>query len=245
MVGKSSKQFGTLLLNRYYLFNSFFATLSTPLLTLASLCLYLFPTPMKINQYLLSFISVNEFFANNGVSNSSTNCDSALSFPIDTLEAILTTVLFVIAVPPIIFMFSQVLYPWPFDSDLSHSYAIVNDSERQADSYWNKAGLGWRVLTAWTSVDWFSLKGLFNFAWRLQHHLQAFISIIEESFDAEREGKVKQELKKFSRVRCQYSHFIGLFFYYSLQAGIRRPSTRQRGAEYGLAACMGVRLSGF
>ena len=212
MIGKSTRQFGTLLLNRYYLFNCFFASLSTPLLTIASFFLYLFPTPMKINQYLLSFISVNEFFANKGVSNSSTNCDSALSFPIDTLEAILTTALFVIAVPPIIVLFAQVLYPSPFGSDLlSPSYSAVLQTEIEAESYWNKVGLRWRMLTAWTSWDWFSLKSLFNFGWRLQHHLHAFLSTIEKSFDGDRGERVREKLKKFSKVAKEYKNLIEFF----------------------------------
>ena len=62
-----------------------------------------------MNQYLLSFVSVSAFFSNNGMSGSSSNCDSALGFPIDidTAEAVLTTAVVYSVIHPIVYLFDR------------------------------------------------------------------------------------------------------------------------------------------
>ena len=155
---------------------------------------------MKINQYLLSFISVDLFFANHGVSDSSSNCDTALGpgFPIDTFEAVSTTVLAIIAIPPVIYMFAQILYPASLISvTFSHvSYSAIG----QGQGWSNTIGKVWRTVTAATPVDWVFMKVLFNFAWSLQNNLQYFLFSIEESFSGEKHRRVQTALQKHVKV---------------------------------------------
>ena len=146
----------------------------------------LFPSsPMKINQYLLSFVSVSMFFTSNGKSESSPNCDSALGVPIDTAEAVLTTILVYIIIQPIIYTFASILYPSPLSCFVhrSRNWTPYRRVTAGTDNgFWKKVSIVWRRLTAISSVDWFILKSLFNFLFSLQHNLQSFISSLRKVF---------------------------------------------------------------
>ena len=199
---QSTLQFGVLLLNQHYI-NSFCNSLGTPIYTVASFLLYIFPSPMKINQYLLSFISVDLFFANHGVSKSSSNCDTALGpgFPIDTFEAVSTTVLAIVAIPPVIYLFAQILYPASLITSAVTGSSHVSYSAVGKDQGWsNKMGSIWRIVTAVTPVDWVFMKVIFNFAWSLQNNLQNFLFSIEDSFSGEKYRRVQESLRKHTKV---------------------------------------------
>ena len=182
-VKRSARQLGTLLTNPFYLFDSFCSSLSAPWYTIAPFIISIGPSPMKINQYLVSYISVSAFFANNGHSNSSPNCDAALSFPIDTIEAIMTTVLVVILIPPIVYLFAQVLFPSPMTAaktTLSSNASIeVQGKDRSSLDKW------WRLITVWASVDWFLIKSVFDLGVSLLQKLKDFILLVNSKFGQE------------------------------------------------------------
>ena len=199
---QSTMQFGVLLLNQHYI-NSFCNSFRTPIYTVAAFLLYIFPSPMKINQYLLSFISVDLFFANHGVSKSSSNCDTALgpNFPIDTFEAVSSTVLAVIAIPPVIYMFAQVLYPASqISSTLTENSEVSYSTIGQGQGWSNTIGYIWKIVTTVTPVDWVFIKVLFNFAWSLQNNLQRFLSTFKKSFSDEKDHRIQEALQKHAKV---------------------------------------------
>ena len=180
-VRESASQLSTFFPSRLHLFGRFSSTLSALLQSAVSIVIITLPSPMKINQYLISYVSVSEFFSSNGRSQSSPNCDAALSFPIDTIEAILTTVLATIMFPPIIYLFAQVLFPAPISTakKASHDPAAVSTAGSK------RGEIFWRSITAWTSLDWFFMKLIFNLAKKQLQILQALISSINKYFGNE------------------------------------------------------------
>lgn len=205
MVTECTSEFGKLLTNRFYLRKGVCNSLSTLMYVLAGFFLRIFPSPMKINQYLLSFVYMSVFFTNNGVSSSSKNCDMAAGFPLDSIEAVLASLLVMILILPMIYMFGQVLYPKPYedtgnkindeDDHIVAESIIVDDSEsknnnnneeeesRQIKQQVTVPVIGqidyelvWRYMNAWTSFDWFFVKALVVFARKLENNMQAFLS---------------------------------------------------------------------
>ena len=245
LLKQSTMQFGVLLLNQHYI-NSFCNSLWTPIYTLASFALYIFPSPMKINQYLLSFISVDLFFSDHGISKSSSNCDTALGpgFPIDSFEAVMTTILAIFAIPPVIYLFAQVLFPDSLlISSTLGSYSEVGwfRGRRRQD----KVGILWRVVTALFSVDWFCIKVIFNFAWCLQNNLSNFLFSVEEYFSGEKNGDVKKALQKHAKVRMDgyitnRTRFISMFSKIILSPGIPGSLGWRHCPDHSMAACVRV-----
>ena len=180
-VRESSSQLSTLFPSKLHLFDSFSSSLSALLQSVVSIVIITLPSPMKITQYLISYVSVSEFFLSSGHSKSSPNCDAALSFPIDTIEAILTTILAIVLVPPIIYLFAQVLFPAPISTArASHDPTAVSATEGKSS-----AEIFWRSITAWTSIDWFFMKLIFNLGKYQLQILQAMISSINKNFGRE------------------------------------------------------------
>ena len=178
---KTTMHYGQLLFNRYY-FSSVCSSPVRILFTLVSFLLNLLcPSPMKVNQYLLSFVSVSAFFSDNGMSGSSSNCDSALGFPIDTAEAFLTSVVVYSVIHPIVYMFAQILYPSPLSCFKTWSRAAT-ESSGYDEGFYKKLVIAWRSVTALTSVDWFLMKSLFNFARSLKNNLETFTSALRQRF---------------------------------------------------------------
>eukprot|EP01036_Dinobryon_divergens_P024997 gene24997-33501_t len=174
---KTTMHYGQLLFNRYY-FSSVCSSPVRILFTLVSFLLNLLcPSPMKVNQYLLSFVSVSAFFSNNGMSGSSSNCDSALGFPIDTAEAFLTSAIVYSVIHPIVYMFAQILYPSPLSCFESRA---ATESSGYDEGFYKKVVIAWRSVTALTSVDWFLMKMLFNFARSLKNNLDTFTSALRQ-----------------------------------------------------------------
>ena len=58
LVSECTTEFTKLLTNRYFLRNSILNSLTTTMYAIGGLCLRVFPSPMKINQYLLSFVYI-------------------------------------------------------------------------------------------------------------------------------------------------------------------------------------------
>ena len=114
MVTECTSEFVKLLSNRFYLQTGVCKSLSTLSYVLTGFFLRIFPSPMKINQYLLSFVYISVFFANNGVSKSNKNCDAAGGSPTDTSTAVFTSLFVMFLILPMVYMFGQVLYPMPF-----------------------------------------------------------------------------------------------------------------------------------
>ena len=195
MVTECTSEFGKLLTNRFYLRKGVCNSLSTLTYVLTGFFLRIFPSPMKINQYLLSFVYLSVFFTNNGVSSSSKNCDNAAGFPLDSVEAVLTTLLVIFLIMPMVYMFGQVLYPMPYTEKVHPVDSDNNDSdeadqrmnrddhestkEEQSQEQQQEAGIDyeqwWRYLNAWTAFDWFFVKSLVVFARNLERNMQAFL----------------------------------------------------------------------
>ena len=180
-VRTSTQKLGSLLLNRFYLYKSIFSSLSAFIYTIAPFFIAIFPSPMKINQYLASYISVSLFFASDGRSSSSPNCDAVFSFPIDTMEAIMTTILAVILFPPIVYLFAQVLFPAPM-AEVTTTFNPSGDEIAQQKSAYD---IYWRMATALASVDWFFMKAVFNLGLDLQQNMHRFITLVGETYGKE------------------------------------------------------------
>jgi hypothetical protein len=69
------------------------------------------PQPRTIVQYMIGFISWSYFFQNQGVATSTSNCDAATTIPLDTILAIATTIMVVLALFPVLYIVAQVLVP--------------------------------------------------------------------------------------------------------------------------------------
>eukprot|EP01035_Chromulina_nebulosa_P030889 gene30889-41106_t len=193
-VARVKKSFGKwmlLLLNRSYLFNSLCSSISASFLTVVPFLVYILPSPMKINQYVISYVTISEFFVSNGHSQSSSNCDAAAAIPVDTIEAYLTTTLVVILCPPIIYLFSQVLFPSP----MAIAKSVYDNSPRvYTETLNNSVDKWWRLLTAWTSLDWFFVKVLFDLGFGLLRQLQDFVVSIADKYGRE------QPMQKFKHI---------------------------------------------
>ena len=201
MVTECTSEFVKLLSNRFYLQTGVCKSLSTLSYVLTGFFLRIFPSPMKINQYLLSFVYISVFFANNGVSKSNKNCDAAGGSPTDTSTAVFTSLFVMFLILPMVYMFGQVLYPMPFayedlleendddnGDDDGDSYIVDgsvavdepesnnNQESQQQTEQCLDTELWWRYATAWTSVDWFFVKALVVFAQRLETNMQNFLS---------------------------------------------------------------------
>ena len=190
LLKKISSKFGSLLFNRYYLFHSFCSTLS--IYSLVSYLLLLLPTPMKIIQVSLGYVSLSKFFEQGGRSSSSLNCDGAISIPLDSLLAVATTILAIVILAPIIFLFGQVLVPSfklekeAYDQTLEVLNNAINaELSDDFNLYWatHKVSSFWRVVSALSSIDWFYLKAIFNFALRLYDRLKIFGNQFKREFD--------------------------------------------------------------
>eukprot|EP00597_Dinobryon_sp_UTEXLB2267_P001762 CAMPEP_0170063888 /NCGR_PEP_ID=MMETSP0019_2-20121128/4588_1 /TAXON_ID=98059 /ORGANISM="Dinobryon sp., Strain UTEXLB2267" /LENGTH=509 /DNA_ID=CAMNT_0010270433 /DNA_START=672 /DNA_END=2201 /DNA_ORIENTATION=- len=142
---------------------------------------------MKVMQYMLGFLSIGMFFAQNGRSASSANCDAALPYPVDSATAILTTTVVIILLPPILYMFAQVLVP-SFSIRGGHR-TIEHTSTRRGVNRKYFCGskqlhygvtLLWKIMSLLFSVDWFLFKGMFNFSVGLYSLLKRFLRGIYE-----------------------------------------------------------------
>jgi len=111
LVRDVSLKYCLLTTNHYYMRFIFFSTVKVPFYNIVSVLLLLLPSPMKIMQYALGFVAVGLFFTQDFHSASTANCDNAMAFPVDTMEAILTTVVVVLVMPVLAYMFSQILVP--------------------------------------------------------------------------------------------------------------------------------------
>ena len=69
------------------------------------------PSPTKIIQYSMGFVTLAQYFFENGRSSSDKNCDAAFGVPYDSMLAIITTIFVYIVLPPIIYSLSQVIVP--------------------------------------------------------------------------------------------------------------------------------------
>eukprot|EP01035_Chromulina_nebulosa_P021994 gene21994-28470_t len=190
MVTECTSEFGKLLTNHFYLRQGVCKSLSTLMYMLVAFALSIFPSPMKINQYLLSFVYMSVFFSNNGVSSSSQNCDESIGFPLDSVEAVLTSLLVMFLVLPMVYMFGQVLYPKPFAHDNIGDDHIVDDASLKLDGtnsfarrvflFLESLGIDyeliWGYLSSCISFDWLFLKLLVVYAQSLENNLQAFLS---------------------------------------------------------------------
>lgn len=200
LLKKISNKFGSLLFNRYYLFHSFCSTLS--IYSLISYFLLLLPTPMKIIQISLGYVSLEKFFSQGGRSSSSLNCDGAVSVPLDTILAVTTTILAIVILAPIIFLFGQVLVPsFKLEKD-AHKKTLevlnnaVNDElSDDFNLYWvtHKVSSFWRVVSALSSIDWFYLKAIFTFAMWLYHRLKVFGNQFKREFDGIQKNHLTDE----------------------------------------------------
>ena len=197
-IKKSFRKWMLLLLsNRSYLSSSVCSSITSFFSTVAPFVVYILPSPMKINQYVISYVSISEFFVSNGHSRSSSNCDAAAAIPVDTIEAYLTTILVVILLPPIVYLFSQVLFPSPMMAitksfpDSSPTGVVVHTT---ATFFGTTLDKWWRLLTAWTSLDWFFMKSLFDLGFVLLRRLQDFIVVIAREYGQE------QPMQKFKLI---------------------------------------------
>jgi hypothetical protein len=147
---------------------------------------------MKIIQISLGYVSLSKFFEQGGRSSSSLNCDGAVSFPLDSLLAVTTTILAIVILAPIIFLFGQVLVPsFKLEKEAcDKTLEILNDAINAELSddfnlYWatHKVSSFWRVVSALSSIDWFYLKAIFNFALRLYDRLKIFGNQFKREFD--------------------------------------------------------------
>lgn len=95
--------------NEYYVVKN---RMSTVFFTLSSMILLALPSPRKVIQFMLSFVTVSHFFSGGGRSPSNANCDAAAQiFPVDTFLATLTTIIVYIAIFPVLYMLAQILVP--------------------------------------------------------------------------------------------------------------------------------------
>ena len=194
-IARVKKSFGKwmlLLLNRSYLSSSLCSTISGPFLNSVPFLVYILPSPMKLNQYVISYVSISEFFVSNGHSQSSSNCDAAAAIPVDTIEAYLTTILVVILCPPIIYLFSQVLFPSPMT--ITKNLPDSSSPRVYTETLVTMADKWWRLLTAWTSLDWFFMKIIFDLGFGLLRLLQEFVVSIAGMYGQE------QPLQKFKHI---------------------------------------------
>ena len=189
MVTECTSEFGKLLTNRFYLRKGVCNSACTFMYVIGGVILRIFPSPMKINQYLLSFVYISVFFSNSGVSSSSKNCDVAIGFPLDSIEAVLTSLLVIFLILPMVYLFGQVLYPKPFTYDYADNRSIdggmckADDSESFYHSvllFVESLGIDferlWRYMNAWISFDWFFVKSLIIFAQSLERNMHAFLA---------------------------------------------------------------------
>jgi hypothetical protein len=157
----------------------------------------------------------------------------------------LTTVLAIFAIPPVIYLFAQVLFP---DSLLisstlgSYSEVGSNGNGRRCS---DRVGILWRVITALFSVDWFCIKVIFNFAWCLQNNLTNFLFSVEEYFSGEKNGDVKKALQKHAKVRMDgyitnRTRFISMFSKIILSPGIPGSLGWRHCPDHSMAACVRV-----
>jgi photosystem II stability/assembly factor-like uncharacterized protein len=207
LVKTVSDKFGSLLFNRYYLFRTFFSSLS--LYSAFSVFLLFLPTPMKMIQYSLGFVSIGKFFTTQGRSNSNSNCDGATAVRLDTFLAIATTILAIFILTPVIYLFGQVLVPcFSLDENAKDkTERLISDAEDFNDDLLHKVGhkvsYFWRVVFTLSSIDWFYLKAIFAFAESLYVKLIAFGNQFVDEFcrDAEKENNTSDFVKELKTMK--------------------------------------------
>ena len=188
-VKKAFGQWTSLLSNRSYLFGTLCSSKKDSLFAVVPLVVLLLPSPMKVNQYLISYVSVSEFFVSNGRSKSSSNCDAAGAIPMDTIVAFLTTILVVILVPPIIYLLGLVVFPSPMIIK-----EATTDVREPSQSILTEVDKWWRLFTAPSSIDWFFFKIIFDIGFFMVRRLNDFTISIGEKFGHE------NEMKKFAPI---------------------------------------------
>ena len=140
--------------------NTLCSSPAAPVYSLMSFLVSLLPSPMKFSQFLISHVSVGEFFSSNGRSRSSSNRDASAAIPIDTIKAYLTTILVVVLIPPIVYLYAQILFPSPMTivpttkrggrgsgGEKVPPPSFVSEQRRRAADKW------WRLAIAVSSVD--------------------------------------------------------------------------------------------
>eukprot|EP01036_Dinobryon_divergens_P028355 gene28356-37287_t len=183
-----------LLSSKRYVLNTLCSSLVAPVLNMIPFLASLLPSPMKISQFLISYVSISEFFSSNGHSRSSSNCDASAAIPIDTIEAYLTTILVVILIPPIIYLYAQVLFPSPMTIiALGGGGEMTIPSSFVSETWKLEADKWWRLVIAGSSVDWFLIKCLFNFGLSMLHMLQGFVVSVGRAHGQQREMEKFQE----------------------------------------------------
>lgn len=192
-VKKSMGKWMSLLLKQSYL-----SSIAGSIYLVVPFLVNIIPSPMKFNQYMISYVSISEFFASNGRSMSSSNCDATAAIPIDTIEAYLTTILVVVLIPPIVYLFAQVLFPSPVTTEKSPDSTFApRDNSRASESTINQTDKWWRLLAAASSIDWFFFKSIFNLGFVMVQGMKGFILSVRESSFVSMNPML---LQKFERV---------------------------------------------
>ena len=104
------------------------------LVILSTLLMSVVPKPTKNLQYILSLVTVSLFVENEGVSSHSETCNAAIGkFPADTILAYITTIVFYVAIIPLIYIMSQVVIPSFY---LLKSSVIANNGSKRRRKKW-------------------------------------------------------------------------------------------------------------
>lgn len=159
---KTCKKFVGLSLNRFFFTQGkFLPSCRVPSFIFgASLLSFIVPSPIKLVQYAIGFVSLNFVFDQDGHPQISANCDSS---SLDSVAAYGTVIIFGILILPVVYLFALLLVP-SFDVHQPKLRTLSDSSLKMIASPLSKTS---RAIGSIVSLDWYYINIAVNFAKKL------------------------------------------------------------------------------